>query len=230
MFFKRLAFLDFITAMIAASDAPHAGEARSTILPKTGTLDTFVEKFAKTRSSAAVGAESADAGDQVASTDAHTDLDGVLLQHGVSDATAAEFDVFHKSLSPTGQLFATILAKTHGGAFDEELLSIAHAESASAAFSFAWSDLFRGSPDELDNKGDASIAGLRLPLLKGSCIRWIAHAQSVPMGADPTSAIDDVDHILTAANKVRVRRGGGAGENHRQVEAGLGRKGGDDEH
>ena len=92
-------------------------------------------------------------------------------------------------MSLTGQLFATILAKTHGGAF----LLIASSEAASGAFSFAWADLFKGSL--ANGKAEEQVAGISVPLLRGACIQWIEQ----PTGADDASAIGEVDRTLTAA-------------------------------
>ena len=123
-----------------------------------------------------------------------------LVYQGISNATAVKFDVFleeNSNLSLTGQLFATILAKTHGGAFDSEFLLIANSEAASGAFSFAWADLFKGSL--ANGKAEEQVAGISVPLLRGACIQWIEHTQSQPTGADDASAIGEVDRTLTAA-------------------------------
>ena len=161
------------------------------------TIEKFAETFAKSKSAAAVGAQSFEPENQNVDTEVVDEEREVGLQQGISNATAVKFDVFLKeNLSLTGQLFATILAKTHGGAFDSEFLLIASSEAASGAFSFAWADLFKGS---LNGKAEEQVAGISVPLLRGACIQWIEHTQSQPTGADDASAIGDVDRTLTAA-------------------------------
>ena len=56
MFFKRIAFLDFLKGMIMSSREAHANEFRDKILPKNGSFIGFVEAFTPAMSHAAVGA------------------------------------------------------------------------------------------------------------------------------------------------------------------------------
>jgi len=58
LFYKRLAFVDFFEAMITAGNGAHVGEARAKIIPQLATIEKFAETFAKSKSAAAVGAQS----------------------------------------------------------------------------------------------------------------------------------------------------------------------------
>ena len=63
LYFKRIAFLDFVSAMIMASSEPHAVEVRDKIFPVMKTCEDFVASFAagvkdaESAEPAAVGAE-----------------------------------------------------------------------------------------------------------------------------------------------------------------------------
>ena len=99
MFFKRMALVDFLKAMVAASHEPHAEEVRNIILPKLTTVECFVEHFAIHKSPAAVGAGTFD--DPVV-LDEDEDL---VSDQGLGTATAEAFDELKKSLSPPWQMF-----------------------------------------------------------------------------------------------------------------------------
>ena len=125
MMFKRLAFVDFIEAMLVAGNQTHAQEGRDTIFPKMGTLERFVDSFGRSKSSAAVGAKAGAIEEDFGEEDEETSL----VKVGVANATAVALDAFVKTLTPTGKRLADLVAKTHGGAFDAEFLEIAHAEA-----------------------------------------------------------------------------------------------------
>ena len=147
MFYNRIGFMDFIEAMLLASDATHMEEARQIIFPRLATAAKFVTAFgAKTKSAAAVGAESISAAEgRDINMDPDDEEEEEATLEGVGNATAAAFEEFNKSFSATRQLLSTILAKTHTGVFDAEFLQIANAEVANAGFCFAWAELFKGS-------------------------------------------------------------------------------------
>ena len=199
MFYKRLAFIQFLVNFINASPASaHVDEARTQILPVLATVHDFAQTFAKTKSAltVAVGAQRRES--LIAEVLDHEDGEAGQQQLGIANATASKFDAFNKNLSQTGQMFAAMLAKVQGGAYDEEFLQIANSEASAAAFSFAWGDLFAGSLG--NGKSDEKVNGVLVPMLRAACLQWIERTQAQPTGADiASSAIGGVDRTLTAA-------------------------------
>ena len=55
MFFKRLAFLEFLESMLKASSGQHAEEVRDKIFPKMLRHADFIQHFCPIRSAAAAG-------------------------------------------------------------------------------------------------------------------------------------------------------------------------------
>ena len=94
MFFKRMALVDFLKAMVAASHEPHAEEVRNTILPKLTTVECFVEHFAIHKSSAAAGAGTFE--DPVVLDED----ENLVSDQGLATATADVFEEFKKNMSP----------------------------------------------------------------------------------------------------------------------------------
>ena len=171
--------------MVSASSEPHAEEVRTTILPNMETVELFVQALCQCKSAAAVGAgvlQEADADDDEEDEE----------HQGLANSAAKAFDVFRETLSFTGKAFADLLSRTHGGGFDEEFRAIASAEVQSAAFSFAWADLFKGNASD-------TVQGLSLPLLHAACLKWIGSTASQPTGATAKSAIGDADRALSLA-------------------------------
>ena len=114
------------------------------------------------------------------------------------------FGVFSDTLSPSGQLLATLLWKTHGCGFDEEFRMIANAEVSNVQFSFAWGDLFSpvASPPKNGKVKETvhKVGGLCLPLLRDACGAWIESTLSQPsVLGEEKSAIGDEDHAFSKA-------------------------------
>ena len=196
MFFKRMALVDFLKAMVAASHEPHAEEVRNIILPKLTTVECFVEHFAIHKSPAAVGAGTFD--DPVVLDEDDEDL---VSDQGLGTATAEAFDEFKKSLSPPGKCFSNLLSQMHCGVFDAEFLEISDAEIKSAAFTFAFANLFKGTAED-------PVEGLKLPLIHGSCLKWLESTSAQPLPTDnaSSSAIGDADRVLTMATDAGTER------------------------
>lgn len=187
MFFKRLAFLDFVQAMLAASTEPHALEIRSKIVPRVDRVGTFVANFTKCPGAAAIGAG------QQQDQEPEEEGDNTEKQ-GLSHATGAAVEQFLKELTATGKLFAELLVGMYCGKFDEEFLQIADAELKTAAFTFALTDLFKGKPED-------KVSGMELPLLHAGCVKWIESTVSQPTSGDTPSAIGDADRLLHLAQR-----------------------------
>ena len=188
VFFKRMAFIDFIQTMVLASSEAHAEEARAEVFPKLAKSDDFYKAFLRplAQQPAAVGAND----------DADGEPDETL---GLGHATAEKFATFRAKLDTRGKHLADLLMKTHTGAFDTELKLIAEAEIKTTGFAFGWAELFK---EALNGK---SISGLSLKLLQTSCIKWLQSTLCQP--AAESSAIGDADRTLKAAEI-----GGGGGD------------------
>lgn len=188
MIFKRLMFVEFVKAMTSASTAADAEEARTKIIPQTGTVGGFVTSFTDGNTTGPVHQEDEQAADD--------DVEADSAQKGLHNATAKKFGEFRETLSHPGRLLADIMAKTQSLAFDEEFLLIANAEAMNSSFVFPWADLYKGTvPDE-------KIAGLSLPSMHGACIKWIASTLAQPTAANSqASAIGDMDRTVTMATQ-----------------------------
>ena len=99
MIFKRSMFVEFIKAMTTASTTEHAEEARTRIIPKLNTIDTFVTSFTPTQ--AAVGAERRVQQDGQAD---EGDVEAGGSQMGVCNAIAKAFWGFRETLNQPGRL------------------------------------------------------------------------------------------------------------------------------
>ena len=106
MMFKRMNFLEFVKAMVTASDADNAEEARDKIIPKMETVDSYVTAFT---SVAANGAERRSHEDEPADEDDDENVE----QMGVRNATAKGFWDWRTNLTPVGGLLADIISNTH---------------------------------------------------------------------------------------------------------------------
>ena len=114
VFFKRLAFIEFIK-VFSLSSSGHAGdEEKAKIFPRLGDFLEFA-KFAVPK--VAVG-----------TVDAPVSDDEGRAETGIFNAAASKLEEFTASLTSRGKILANLLAKTHGAYFDEELFEIANAE------------------------------------------------------------------------------------------------------
>ena len=134
MFFKRIAFIDFLKGMIMSSRESHANEIRDKILPKMCSYIQFVEAFTPAMSHAAVGAGNLVELEEAAEAE---DASG----KGLANAVAKEFDAFVDGLTPSGKAFANMLSQTHGAVIDSEFRDIVDVEMKGGAFSFSFPDL-----------------------------------------------------------------------------------------
>ena len=125
-------------------------------------------------------------------TNAESDDEACDTRTGVANPTAQKVMVFAARLTPTGKLFAELLAKVHGGMFDDDFLGIADAELKAGAYSFAFGSLF-------DEKGDSNV---ETGLLRTACLKWVKSTYDQPVGLgslESGSAIGDADRIMKLA-------------------------------
>ena len=104
MFFKRIAFIDFLKGMIMSSRESHANEIREKILPKMCSYIQFVEAFTPAMSHAAVGAGNLVELEEAAEAE---DASG----KGLANAAAKEFDAFVDGLTPRGKPLRTFFRR-----------------------------------------------------------------------------------------------------------------------
>ena len=188
LYFKRIAFMDFVSAMVMASSEAHAVEAREKLFPVMKTSEVFVTSFVATAAAAALvetAAVGADGDDE--------DVETSSPWTGIASATQTKFDEFRDSLSPCGKNLADLLAKTHAGTLDKEFLEIADHEAKNSSFSFEWTELFKATPD------GKLLCGLKVPSVHAAAYKWIKSTQQTPTGGDSQSAIGDMDRALGSA-------------------------------
>ena len=183
-FFKRGAYTEVVKVLASSTQGPTGEEAKDKILPTLAKFSSFV-KYAE-QGQAAAGAGSAEklSGDV-------SDEDS-LEEMGVGNAAAKNIDTFAKGLSKSGRLLALLLAKTHGGSFDEDFERIAIAELAKG-YQFPITDLFSTT------KKEERIGGLPVDNLRDASVGWVQSTLSVASTVERTSAIGDQDHALRAA-------------------------------
>ena len=99
VFFKRVAFIEFVKATVFREASP---EFQEKILPKCGSFLQFVETFARPPSAAAVGASTL--------TEETNDGGGVV---GIANAVSKQFGEFAAELPPRESLRDFALPNAH---------------------------------------------------------------------------------------------------------------------
>ena len=172
LFYKHYQFIEVLKTVVITVKGEQAEEAVQKIFPKMCSIDQFVQYFAEgNKSSAAVGARAIDEIGSAQEPDAAEEIeDSENLQQGLGQATAKEFDRFMTTLTPTGKTIATILVKTHTGAFDDDFKAIAAPGSGDRGLqSFPWGSLFNypdGKCKDKDKIGGVSVLALRQECIK----------------------------------------------------------------
>ena len=122
--------------MLCASVGEHVTEANEKILPKMDTIKRFITHFAAHYwSSKAVFGEAAKAADM--DDHANEQEEDAALQLGLSNAAAKKVDDFLPTVSSLGKMLVTILAKIHGGAFDDDFFCHRYSGGYKCSFQFS---------------------------------------------------------------------------------------------
>ena len=217
-FLKRKAFIEFLQVLVGSSHGRFADEAKDKIFPKLTSVVKMEKEFTGPITQAGSGDEQVRPrfrratfgtfGSAVGEIDEDEAESEALASVGLSYATMKRFGVFSDTLSPSGQLLATLLWKTHGCGFDEEFRMIANAEVSNVQFTFPWGQLIspviaasKNKSKELE-KPQHKVGGLFLPLLREACGAWIESTLSQPsdLGGDK-SAVGDEDQAFDTATK-----------------------------
>ena len=199
MFFKRLAFLEFLESMIKASTGSHAEEVRDKIFPQMLRQAAFIQNFCPSRSVAAVGAASLSS--EATTIDPEEEPESKPQRLG--NASAEKYGEFRETLTPTGRIMADLLSKTQCGQLDPCFLEVANEEAKAAPRCFAWADLFTtaGSEAKGKSKKDADDDN-KLPLtdLRLACLKWLESMWAAPQAAASDEPVGNEDRCVMAAS------------------------------
>ena len=194
MFFKRLAFLEFLESMLKASAGPHAEEVRDKIFPNMLRHADFIQNFCPIRSAAVAGA---------AILLSEPEEEPEIKPRGLGNASAEKYGEFRETLSLTGRIMADLLSKTQCGQLDPCFLEVANEEAKAAPRCFAWADLFTtaGSEAKGKRKSDADDDN-KLPLtdLRLACLKWLESMWAAPQAAASVETVGNEDRCVMAAS------------------------------